>query len=1180
MRIKRLDIVGFKSFPNKTTLLFDKPIVGVVGPNGCGKSNIVDAIRWVMGEQGMKALRGRNREDVIFAGSESRAPSGVAEVTLTFDNSDRLAPPQYVDYAEIAITRKLYRNGDSDYLINNTECRLKDITDIFLGTGVGNKAYSIIEQGRISLIVSAKPEDRRFMIEEAAGITKYNTRKREAERKMAATRQNLLRVNDIITELKKQLGSLSRQAKKAERYREYKAQYKQLDLRFSAHDYAEIVRQGQVIIDRIAELEQGITDNANKLLALEGEVNARNLQLAEWEQKVTTEQEEAIRLDQQISLSERDLQSYSEEIERISARKLEFEREAEDLIQQLDTQKRLVEQLEGEQRRAVEQAQLFEGELADVQERSRAVLDDLGQKQNDAERLKRTINESILNADRARHRLETIRQRANENVERTERNRREKLELETQHDEQEAQREVFLNDLGGLRQMKLRLDTERTETTDRLSAEHEAYLDVEERLTNERDSFTAVRSRLDSLQELDRSLEGFGEGVKAVIGASEGRFDDGELVDVLARLVEVDVEHEKALSAALGERLQWLVVRDRQAGHKGLSLLEELQAGRAGFIPSQGMLPQHDDAPENCRSLLEVVRVKPEGGDSMERLLSGVMLVPDMATAESEWERCNGRYSFVTPEGVLLDSSGAIYGGGGESISQALLKRQREMQQLSSQKTELAASCEQLALLRDEHLQRIRSLERQVESTRQEGHRQEIKILEQEKDLRHLEDGIDQLRRRLESLEREFHAYQSEMGELQEQRREQEAKLEQETDTQQRSERQLQSAQIELAELSERRELISRELTDKQVQLAEASQKRRHLESELKMSRQREVDLAGRREKITFDREQGDSRNEQLTRLIEVSREKRETTIQQREQMEANLRKQREELSHEQEALRDMAEQVRAARHKQEELNGQLSESKLTRNELSFKSKHLEERIQERYGLDLGKDYFEYITEEEPGEKERDEMERIKGHIERIGDVNLGAISEYDQVSERYQFLLDQEEDLKRSLDMLENAIKKINRTTRKRFKETFEEVNRRFSELYPQLFGGGEARLEILDPQDMLHTGLEIVARPPGKKLQAVSLLSGGEKALTAVSLIFAIFLYRPTPFCLLDEVDAPLDDINISRFNSTVKRISKLSQFILITHNKKTMEITNTLYGVTMEEPGISKIVSVNLT
>lgn len=1181
MRIKRLDVCGFKSFPDRTTLLFNQPIVGIVGPNGCGKSNIVDAIRWVMGEQRVKSLRGRSREDVIFSGTETHAPMGVAEVTVTFDNSDKLAPADYLDFTDIAVTRKLYRNGESEYLINNAACRLKDITELFLGTGAGSRAYSIIEQGHISLIVSAKPEDRRLMIEEAAGITKYHTRKREAERKMARTRQNLLRITDVIAELKKQLNSLHRQAKKAERYREYKSRIKTLDLNFTSNEYSELLQNTNTLVDQIAELEDQRQAKELKFSAMEGEVDARNLRLADQEQSLMERQEKLHRLDQRIGLDERNLEVDTVEIERIRTREGEIDSEQSGLDETLNAQNKVVSEFETEQAGVLKLCQDREHTLLEVQEKLRKAVEAFNNKQTHAETQKRAIYDAMSHADRMLHQLDTVAHRFEDNQARMRRNREEFVAVEKRFNELKDAKESFAQKLGGLKKVQLELASRRDEQTKSLASEREIYLDLEDRLSGERDQLMAVRSRLDSLSELEQNFEGFSKGVKTVLTDQAAYFENGELVDALARLIEVDSAYDTAVGAALGERLQWLVVNDQQVGVKGVRMLSDQEAGRAGFIPLKA--PSKVNAaeiPTACKPLLDHVHPSNGADEIVEYLLADILLAENLETACSGWRESAGAYTFVTPKGELIDKSGAVLGGSGEMLSQAILKRRREMQDLEEQKSKLVALCEQLSQQRDERISAIREIENNVESTRQEGHQQEIKILEQKKDLHHLEAQLEQSTSRKEALEREHETFIAESDRLTGEREKLELERKEAIENQERMEKELTELQESLADLSQHREDETALATEAQVHMAQVQQRRHHLDSELAMARQRVKDLSGRSGHIDHERSRGRERIEQLESRIENVRIQLEKCVEDRKNLHLEFDKSKNDLAVEQEAIRLHFEEAKQVRSNLNEVTKALNEAQMRWTQITGKTSHLEERITEKYGITLKTEFGEYLTEELPGEKELEEMETLNRKIEKMGEVNLTAISEYDRVSERYQFLLDQEEDLQRSLEMLESAIKKINRTTRKRFKETFEEVNKRFSELFPQLFDGGEAYLEFTDPKDLLTTGVEIVARPPGKKLQSVTLLSGGEKALTAISMIFAIFLYRPTPFCLLDEVDAPLDDLNITRFNNALRKISKISQFIVITHSKKTMEITDSLYGVTMEEAGISKIVRVDLT
>ena len=1180
MRIKRLDIIGFKSFPDKSTLIFDQPIIGIVGPNGCGKSNIVDAIRWVIGEQRLKILRGETREDIIFTGSETRGPIGMAEVTITFDNSDRLAPSQYADFTEISVTRKIYRDGDSEFLINKTPCRLRDITDLFLGTGAGTRAYSIVEQGRISLIVSAKPEDRRLMIEEAAGITKYHSRKREAENKMAYTRQNLLRIRDIIAELKKRFNSLSRQAKKAERYREFKKRLKELDLFFASSDYADLLRKADESTETGKSMHDEVEESNAKLIALENEIEARGLKLAEGEDRLKDRQRTLYQFDQAIGLTEQNIEFNRKKIAGIAEREEEIARELGELEGVLVSQRARVKKLESEMETALDTFKESEIIKISAEEAHREALISFSRRQSEVDSLKDELGLAIADADRAGNSLDTLRYRQGDNERRTEENRAERINLQKSFDGKKSERDGFTEALGGLRQMKLKLDHHRTEQSESLDGERNSYVSLEEKLADTGLKLAGARSRLDSLRELDHSLEGFEQAVKTALANEDGRFGEGELIDVLARLIEVDPDYEKAVGAVLGERLQWLVVRDRESARKGLDLLREVEAGRAGFVAGCDREWPRSEPPGDAEALLDYVSASGAAGSVIKGLLSGVFVVDDLDRAVGLWTESDGSMTFVTKEGDLVHKSGAFVGGGGETLPQSLLRRQREMQELDVEVESLEKRMDSLSKEREGRLSNIRMLEGEFEEIREKEKKQEIRILEQEKDLHHLEAELDRLRGGLESLDREFIGQQEELRGLLDERRDLEARRDECLELRGGLENRLKEGQERLGELSDKREKLSREATEARVAAASAAERRLRVEAELEAAGERESDMLGRSESLGGERERGGKQIGKLEEGIAKAKAELENRIAERESLEERQSEKREQIERERAGIRELAAEVKTRRGEFEEKRDELNKAEMRHSELLINTRHLEERILEKYGVTLSTDYREHISDEEPGDAEREEMEKLKLRIERMGEVNLAAIKEHDEVSERYQFMCDQEDDLTRSLEKLETAIRKINRTTRKRLKETFEKVNENFSKLFPQLFGGGEARLTLTDSQDILTTGVDIVARPPGSALQSVNLLSGGQKALTAISLIFAIFLYRPTPFCLLDEVDAPLDDVNIGRFEAMLKRISRTSQFILITHNKRTMEITNTLYGVTMEEPGISKLVSVNLT
>lgn len=1171
MKIKRIDILGFKSFVDKVSLDFQSGITAVLGPNGCGKSNIVDAIRWAMGEQNAKNLRGRSMEDVIFGGSESRRPLGMAEVSMIFANEDGIGPPAYRDYAEIMITRRLYRNGDSEYLINKTPCRLLDISELFMDTGIGARAYSIIEQGKIGMILNSKPEDRRYLIEEAAGVTKYKSRKKSALRKIDATRQNLLRLGDIVSEVRRQLGSLKRQAQKAERFRECREELRALESRFARERYAElqedILARGEKERAQSQLQEGAATELAQGELLLE-ELRLRQVtaerEVASGQEKVFHLTAELQRVEGQIGFGAKEQESHQRQQQRTLdeaaevARRLEEADREEEALQQSGTS--LGSDLELEQGRL----SADEAELAELAEAERDTATEL-------EEARRNLFTLLTDLSRLGNQHEDARRRLLSLEERAGRNRKEAVSLrEHQEQAQEMMGELDLV-LRGFRDRKTAMLEEQTETREQLQILRRQIEENESALLQRREELGRNRSRLESLQELERNLEGYGGGVKNLLRAP-GLAE--QFRGLAADLMEVPADWEIAVEAVLGERLQALRVDSLQPAREGLALLRE-QGGRGTFLLPLAATVNSVAFAEGL-SLSSQVRPRPEAETAVAALLAGVYLVEDLAPY----------YGSCLPAGLLLVNAagetlswrGELSGGRSEGGGSGLLHKKREIKELTG---EVATQTATVDALQQQRLQLREDLQLAEETLREIGaalHRKELKLFDNEKDLSRLRQEAERLIERLEVLSMEEDLLHEERNELDGQLQDSAAGCSAKEQEKLALEERVARLQEELQVRRRAQESVRDRVTALKVRVASLREREEGSRRNLERLGRLRTELRGQTHLLASRREE--SAQDQLRLRQEAERLEVELglLLRKRDEEQGRFQQLRERFDAGSEMVASQEETLKVLRQRLNQSRESLAALQLKIRELELEAEHLRQAILDRYRLDLA----DPAPLEEPSldaELARRRVEELRDIIEGIGEVNLTAIEEYRELEERSIFLTTQQDDLRKSLEGLQTAITKINRTTRKRFRETFDLVNAKFQEVFPRLFRGGKAELQLTDSEDLLETGIEIVVQPPGKRLQSVNLLSGGEKALTAVALIFAIFLIKPSPFCMLDEVDAPLDDANIGRFSDMVREMSAISQFIIITHSKRTMEIADTLYGVTMEEPGVSKLVSVRM-
>ncbi|MBU5615468.1 chromosome segregation protein SMC [Geomonas azotofigens] len=1175
MKIKRLEIHGFKSFQDKAVLDFNQPITGVVGPNGCGKSNVVDAIRWVMGEQSAKNLRGKSMEDIIFNGTEFRKPLGMAEVSLFFSTEDGRVPAKYLNFSEIQVTRRLYRDGESDYLLNKTPCRLLDIAELFMDTGIGAKAYSIIEQGKIGMILHAKPEERRFLIEEAAGVTKFKARKVVAMKKMEATRQNLLRIGDIISEIKRQMNGLQRQAKKAERFREVRQELKEIELLFAAKGYAGVEKERNGLEREIAELESKLVDVTARLNDAELSVEEKRLALLETERQLTAAQEEIFRWKSELQGGENRLEFQRKELVNLERHGARFEEELQGLRDQLANSEKEIGALQA-QRVSLHEDLARESESLEYRE---SLLEEMAAGEagvtRELDETRRAMFAALSEGAQAANQHAAAQKRLAGLADRLQASQRERVLLGERLFEANSKVDALKQEREQLARDKAQADEELTMAGSREAGLKQAQEAGDKLLQQRRDQLSAAASRLKSLQELEAQFAGYGQGVRNLLLAEP--FKNASLT-MIADALEVEEEFEVALEAVLGDRLQYLLCESSATALDAVAHLKGSAGGRCSFVTAPPWRQQVKETPAGAAPLWERVTVPKQHAHLVEPLLSGAYLARDLDHA-LELAASFPASTFVTLEGDLAHGGGIVNGGSPEPAQQGIIHKKREIKALGAEVERLEAEVQELAVARDQRKGEIADAEAHRVELRQTLHRLDIRIVNAEKDLqtalsecRRIEENGAVREAEEEQLAEEQSLVSGELAQADARRAQAEERKAALEKTVEALQGRLEGSRFEMEEA---REMV----TSMKVRVAALREKGESTERALRRVEGLCADLANRIASRTRELEgSGDERTRLLAAIAEGEEALRAVVKQQLASEQALLQvKDRYEaeaakVQEEEALLKGMRADAVAVRE-------QLNAKSLRLTEVSMRLAHLEETLKEKHRMEIADALLNYSKvewDEVESTRRQTELQKI---INEMGEVNLMAIEEFKEMEERFSFLSSQKDDLEESMNALQKAIQRINRTTRKRFLETFQMVNEKFQTIFPRLFCGGHAELRLTDEEDLLNTGLEIVVQPPGKKLQNVSLLSGGEKALTAVALIFSIFLIKPSPFCLLDEVDAPLDDANIGRFNDMVREMSANSQFIIITHNRATMAVADTLYGVTMEEPGVSKLVSVRL-
>ncbi len=1184
MRIKRLELSGFKSFSDRTVLTFEQGLSAVVGPNGCGKSNVVDALRWVMGEQSARHLRGRTAQDLIFSGSEARGAVSMAEVTMVLDLTDGVAPPRYAEYSELEITRRIFRDGKTEHFIQKIPCRLKDITDLFLGTGVHSRAYSIIEQVRIGQILTAKPEERRAVIEEAAGLTKYKQQKAASERRMERTRQNLERVNDIISEIERRLRSLRRQAKKAERYDLYAAEWKELDLWRMAHHFLDLDLQLGSTRKTLESNADSMADLADALAAAETRMDAQRLELTAAETRQSDVQEQLYETENRLKLLENQVAFKEQERVRLEQEGRQSQEEIENLrgdLEALQSERSSTEAILAELEASSDQRELVVAIRQEVTEGLRRELGRIRGELESARREAADLERVIAGQEGRTSAWERRRVQVRDRLSQIDHDRD---ELSGRLDRARPDKERLENLLSEKQEAIQDLEARREHLEERIEDLDASIQHGEIKVETLRSQLHRARSRLASLEEIQRRYEGFQQGTKAIMERRDGNGASKGIFGLVADIVSGPAELEPALEAVLGERIGNVVVESQDVGVDAVRFLKQKRRGRSSFIPldvrARGDEPTMETTDGVRGPLIDAVEV-PDRYRTVARYLFGdVVVTEDLPAALRAWRRVGGNASFVTLDGELVDAWGAISGGSAGDEGAGILGQKREIRELRNvaedlehQEQEAMASLMAVKQERAATAQELELVVRRIHDT-------QLGLLEARKDLAALVATLDETSRRISALDQEretlVRALDEEGAQVEESLVDVERKrrrIEELTEVQSR----LEEEQHRLGRLLED---ASTALTEVKVEAAQAGERRSAAAQALRRSIQERERLESRIAELTERVQTGHQRIGRLVQEVATSQEEVSSLAAQAQKLADVLSNARQECERLRTGLQESELSVRRLREQISAEERTRSATELDQERLLLEREHLLEEARKTHRLDLVGVLMDYHLRPAWSGEQSARLDELEGLLDRMRqDYNPMARKEYEELTERHEFLTTQRADIEEALERLGKALVRVNKESRARFTRTFEAINERFTRVFPRLFKGGKGELVLTESSDVLESGVEIVVQPPGKKLQSVELLSGGEKAMVAIALIFSVFLYRPSPFCVLDEVDAPLDDANVERYNTLIREMGRKTQFIVITHNKRTMEMVDVLYGVTMDEPGVSKIVRVNL-
>ncbi len=1181
MYLKRLEMYGFKSFADKTVLEFMPGLTTVIGPNGSGKSNISDCIRWVLGEQSLKSLRGSKTEDIIFAGTQNRKPLGYAEASLVMDNSDSKLP---IEYNEVIVTRRIYRNGESGYFINKTPCRLKDVLELFMDTGIGKDGYSIIGQGKIDEILSNKSEDRRRIFEEAAGIVKYRTRKIESEKKLEQTKLNLLRINDIISEIESNIEPLKMQSEKAKKFLSLRDELKNIEVGLFLYNIDDYKKQIKEILDDINILEEQKLKDEENLNSFQTEKDdikksindlieeverIQNLGF-EGNQKKEQYNSEIGIASERISNNKENYDRYETEIQELEKRNDELE---EEKIQKLDKKNNLFDNKEK-----------FENELKLKEEELEKYSKTLSDKELEIENKKKILENNTDNKYEIIAELNT--QKANfENLIKHEKNL--KSEIQNTISELDSSRnlkEEISKNFYELEKNKNDISKLLNDIKDKKDKSSEKIKDFEIKINSYQSEYRIKESRYKFLVETEKEKEGYTRSVKALLENTEknSAFSKG-VHGVLANLISVDKEYETAIEMALGSTIQNIVTDSEEEAKKMVNYLRDNKLGRASFLPITSVKGQkitgvNSIGIEGVIGIAsDLVNTDKKYENIILNLLGRTVIVEDIDTAVNLAKRNSYKFRIVTLKGDVINPSGAISGGSVASKTVSILGRSKEIKSLEKQLVEIKTKIEKTEKEKNDYEESISEILTNFETKQKEFQELEIIYATEKQKIDNIELEILKLDAKLAKLRNDLEV----------------SKKDQEDNN--KEQENLNQKIIAIDTENETLGKIIDEFTilnkDNQKYIDDLNFDITNLKISVSSFDESEISINEMVDRIDLDIKNNlnsINNKKELREKILADNKELEAKIEEIKQKISDLEKDilgstekveklKQERTLKNEDLLNIENKINDQNSKVEDTKNHISKLDLKKSKIELELNQIINKMWEEY--ELTPNNTQGIEKVEKPQLVQKQVNSIRGEIRELGSINIDSIKEYKETKDRYDFMCEQRLDLENSSNKLKKIITEMTEKMKKQFEKQFKIINKNFGEVFKELFGGGKAELILEDENNILECGIEIIVEPPGKKLQNMMLLSGGERAFTAIALLFAILKINPAPFCVLDEIEAALDDVNVYRFAEYLKKFSKNSQFLVITHRKGTMEAADTVYGITMEEKGISKLLSMKL-
>jgi len=1182
MYLKRLELQGFKSFADKTVLEFMPGITTVIGPNGSGKSNISDSIRWVLGEQSMKSLRGSKSEDIIFAGTQNRKSLGFAEASIVIDNTDGKLP---IEYSEVTVTRRIYRNGESGYYINKTPCRLKDVLELFMDTGIGKDGYSIIGQGKIDEILSNKSEDRRAIFEEAAGIVKYRVRKAESEKKLEQTKLNLLRINDILAEIEANIEPLKKQSEKAKKFLDLREELKGIEIGlflFNIDNYKQKLVEITKDMDIFGAQQQDEEKKMQEMQNLKEELKTKIDEITEKIEETqnlgfeTSKKQEQINSDinlanERISNNKENYERYLKEIEEVKNRVKELEEEKTQRLEKKlnlsSNREKFAKELEEKEKELEEISKKLSSEEKQIEEQKKKVESNVDSKYEKATQ----INTQEVNYENLEKREKVVKNEISDTISELDQKRLEKDEISKTFYEIEAKRNEASRKLEAINEKREASIAKSKEYQDKINT-----LSTELRIKD---------SKLKFLSDMEKEKEGYIRSVKSLLldCDKDASLKKG-MHGVLANILTVPKEYETAIETVLGQTLQNIVTDTEEDAKKLIEHLRKNNLGRASFLPIASVKGKRVDKliKNNLSGVIgiaaDLVKVDKKYEEIILNLLGRTVIVDNMETAIILARQNKYSFRIVTLKGDVINPSGAITGGSTTVKTNNIIGRTSQIQELEKDIKKLNKKIEELEQQKEEYeksqedvIEEVMGLEHIMQDT-------EIVYATEKQKVVSIEENITKLENKLANLRKEL----SQIGEDKKNNKEEAEKLKQEIEVLEKENEELQK---EITAFSDKNKDTQKyiddlnfDITNLKISVSSFDESNSsideivaRIEQDIQNNKASIENKKQLREKIVEDNKNLEEEILKLNKQIEQMKQEVSTSGEKVEELKKERISKNEELAKTEEEITSKFKII-------EDLKAQITKQEVKKSKIEYELEQIINKMWEDYEITPNNVAEEYKKPDNVAETTK-RVKHLRDKIRNLGSINVDSIEEYKQTKERYDFMCEQRLDLEDSSSKLKKVIQDMTKIMKEQFEKQFKVINKNFGEVFSELFGGGKAELKLTDEENILECGIDIEAQPPGKKLQNMTLLSGGEKAFTAIALLFAILKINPAPFCVLDEIEAALDDVNVYRFAEYLKKFTQTTQFLVITHRKGTMEAADTVYGITMEENGISKLLSMKL-